>query len=123
MGWVLGLAAFSPFVLCLDIPIPQTALSDVTGRVTYSGRPLHDMTICLDSDGLHSAFCPLKSDGSFRLLCITASRAGAFRGRYHAHLYSTHGGQSLPAKYINPETSGLELEIDTDWSDFNINLN
>ena len=91
--------------------------------MTYSGRPLNDMTICLDSDGLHSAFCTLKSDGSFRLLSINEARVGAFRGRYHAHLYSHPGGPSLPAKYGDPETSGVELEIDTDWSDLHIDLN
>jgi hypothetical protein len=124
MGWVLGIAFFSPFVLCLDFSNPEReTLSDVTGRVTYSGRPLNDMTICLDLDGLHSAFSTLKSDGSFRLLCLTGRRAGAFRGRYHAHLYSNPGGPSLPAKYVNPDTSGLELEIATDWNDFKIDLN
>ena len=78
MGWVIGIAAFSPFVLCLDFSSPQKTLSDVTGRVTYSGRPLNDTIICLDSDGVHSAFSTPNPDGSFRLLSMTEYRVGAF---------------------------------------------
>jgi len=125
MGWVIGIAAFSPFALCLEFLSPENTLSDITGRVTYSGRPLNDMTICLDSPGgVHAAYCALRSDGSFRLLRWTEGRAGVYRGRYNAHLY-THRrhGPSLPAKYANPGSSGVEIEIDSDWSDLNIDLN
>jgi hypothetical protein len=123
MGWVIGIAAFSPFALCLEFPSPKNTLSDVTGRVTYSGRPLNDMTICLDLGGVHSAFSALSSDGSFRLLSMNEGCAGAYRGRYNAHLYTHQHGPSLPAKFGNPKTSGVEIEIDTDWSDLNIDLN
>jgi hypothetical protein len=102
---------------------PKFSLSDVTGRVTCSGRPLNDVTICLDSPGgVHSAFGPLGSDGSFRLLSMSEGCAGASPGRYHAHLYSTSRASSLPDKYRNPGTSGLEIEIDSDWSDLHIDL-
>jgi hypothetical protein len=124
MGWVLGIAAFSPFVLCLEFSDPNNkTLSDVTGRVTYSGRPLSEMTICLDEGGIHSAFSALRSDGSFRLRSMKEGCAGAYRGRYHAHLYSHPYGPSLPAKYGDPSTSGVEIDIDTDWSNLNIDLN
>jgi hypothetical protein len=122
MGWVIGIVAFSPFVLCFDFSNPKNTLSDVTGRVTYSGQPLTEMTICLDVGGTHSAFGRLNADGSFRLLSMTEGRAGAYRGRYNAHLNAHQHGPSLPAKYRDSTTSGVEIEIDTDWSDLNIDL-
>jgi hypothetical protein len=122
MGWILGIAAFSPLALCYQPLNPRVTLSDVTGRVTYSGRPLTGATICLDSEsGNHSAVGKLGSDGSFRLLSIMG-RVGAHPGLYHAYLYSRKGGTSLPAKFSDPRTSGLEIEIGSGWSNFNIDL-
>jgi hypothetical protein len=123
MGWVLAIAAFSPFALCcFEFPSSKNSLSDVTGRVTYSGHPLNDMFLCLDSGGVHSAFSALKSDGSFRLLNMKEGSTGAYRGQYHAHLYSHSMGPSLPAKYGDPKTSGVEIVIGTDWCDLEIDL-
>jgi hypothetical protein len=123
MGWVLGIAAFSPFALIFESPSPSFTLSDVTGRVTYSGHPLNDAVICLDSEGgVHSAFGPVAPDGSFRLLSMNEGCAGATPGRYQAHLYSTSQASNVPDKYRNPKTSGLEIEIDSDWSDLHIEL-
>jgi hypothetical protein len=122
MGWLIGIAAFSPFVLCLDFAKPQNTLSDVTGRVTYSGQPLNQMIICLDVGGVHSAFSMLNPDGSFRLRSMTEGCEGASRGRYHAHLFSQPNGPSLPAKFSDPTTSGVEIDINTDWSDLSIDL-
>jgi hypothetical protein len=102
MGWVIGIVAFSPFILCLDFSNPKNTLSDVTGRVTYSGQPLNETTLCL--------------------LSMTEGRAGAYRGRYNAHLYTHTDGPSLPAKYADSATSGVEVEIDADWSELNIDL-
>jgi len=125
MGWILGIVAFSPFALIFESPSPspKLTLSDVTGRVTYSGRPLNDVIICLDLEGgVHSAFGSLGADGSFRLLNMNEGCAGASPGRYHAHLYGTSESSSLPEKYGSPKTSGLEIEIGSDWSDLHIDL-
>ena len=44
-------------------------LAPVTGRLTYSGKPLKGMTLCLDSPGgVHCAYATLRSDGSFAWL-------------------------------------------------------
>jgi hypothetical protein len=125
MAWVIGIAAFSPFLLYLDDPAVKNRkpLSEVTGRVTYSGHPLSEVTICLDRGGDHAAFSSLSSDGSFRLRSMELNSTGAYRGRYHAHLYSNPNGPSLPAKFADPKTSGVEIEIDADWNDLNIDLN
>jgi hypothetical protein len=124
LGWALGIMALSPFGLWgVEFPGPRNTLSDVTGRVTYSGRPLNDMTLCLDLGGVHSAFSTLDSDGSFRLVNMNEGRVGAYPGRYTAHLYTHKQGPSVPAKYRDPKTSGVEIEISADWSHLKIDLN
>jgi len=122
VGWILGIAAFSPLVLCYESLYPRVTLSDVTGRVTYSGRPLAGGTICLYSEvGSHYAIGKLGSDGSFRLQS-RRGEDGALPGLYHAYLYSRKADTSLPAKFNDPRTAGLEIEIASGWSDLNINL-
>jgi hypothetical protein len=123
MGWVIGIAVFSPFALIFESSEPKFTMSDVTGRVTYSGHPLNDVMICLDTEGgVHSAFGALGSDGSFRLLNMNGTVSGALPGRYHAHLYSISQASNLPERYKNPKTSGLEIDIDSDWNDLHIEL-
>jgi hypothetical protein len=122
IGWILGIAAFSPFALCYQPSNPQVTMSDVTGRVTYSGRPLTGATICLDSEsGNPSVLATLGPGGSFQLRNIQG-RVGALPGLYHAFLYSRPGGTSLPAKFGDPRTSGLEIEIASGWNELNIDL-
>ena len=65
MGWILSVVAFSPFALIFESPSPRLTLSDVTGRVMYSGRPLNDVIICLDSRTCIPRSGILGSDGSF----------------------------------------------------------
>ena len=127
MGWVLGILAFLPFTL-IFVPSAESSksrneLSVVTGRATYSGRPLHDMILCLDSKvGVHSAYAPLDSDGSFRLGSIETGFGFAFPGRYHAHFLRRSDSPSLPAKYCDASSAGLDLEIPAHSSDLNIDL-
>ena len=123
MGWVLAIIFFSPFALILASPQSKVSRSGVTGRVTCSGRPLSDVMICLDAEGGdHSAFGPLGSDGSFQLLSMRDGCPGTAPGRYHAHLYTTAQGAKLPAKYRSTQTSGLEIEIESDWNELDIEL-
>jgi len=120
-GWILGLAALSSLALCYQIMNPRVSLSDVTGRVTYSGRPLTGAYICLASDnGNLSALGKVGADGTFRVQSET-NHDGARPGRYHAYL-AVRGGSALPAKFCDPRTSGLEIEVASGWSDFNIEL-
>ena len=53
---------------------------------------------------------------------MTWGNTGAIPGRYHAHLYTEPHGPSLPAKYADSRTSGLEIDIASDWNDLNIDL-
>jgi hypothetical protein len=122
VGWILGIVAFTSLALCIRGMNARVALSDVTGRVTYSGRPLDGGYICLSSDnGAMPAVGKLGSDGSFRLQTDT-DRLGALPGLYHAFLSVRKGGTALPSKFCDPRTSGLAVEIASDWCDLNIDL-
>jgi hypothetical protein len=121
VAWGLGIAALTPFFFCLEPPPEHQDVSNVTGRVTYSGRPLSNMCICLDTDGGHSALGSLRDDGSFRLVNLHG-HDGAEPGRYRAHLYPYQNAPTFPAKYQDPRTSGLEIDVASDWSYLNIDL-
>src|SRR5262249_29459375 len=119
---MLGAAALSPIALRLTGPISQGPPSEVTGRVTFAGRPVSDMTLCLDAHGQHSAYALLREDGTFRLISVTWTDGGAQPDHYRAHLYTHKDGPQMPAKYADPATSGIELEIVSGWNDFQIDL-
>jgi hypothetical protein len=119
---MLSAVAVSPFALCLGSPLPQAPPSVVTGRVTREGRPVSDLTICLDVQGRHSAYGLLREDGTFNLVSMTWTDQGAQPGRYRAHLYTHQGGPDIPSKYVDPEASGIEIEIAPGWNDFRIEL-
>ncbi len=118
----LGIATLTPFLFCLEAPAPhrQRQLSTVTGRVTYSGHPMNHMYICFDSDEGHSALGTLGNDGSFRL--ISYGEDGACPGRYRAHLYPFVNAPVVPARYKDSQTSGLEIDVASDWNYLNIDL-
>ena len=124
VGWILGIALFSPFALYFEPMEQHVALPEVTGRVTHAGRPINGMTLCLDgSDGDHSAFSNLSEDGSFRLLNMREGGFGARPGSYRAHLFANHEGGTAPAKYVDPKTSSLKIRIAPGWNELVINLN
>ena len=125
MAWGLGIMVLAPFVLCLEplaSPRKPPDLPSVAGRVTYFGRPITDMYICLDLGQAHSALGLLQPDGSFRIVHVNSGRPGALPGQYHAHISSPLNGPSLPARYQDSRTSGLEIDVESDWSYFNIDL-
>jgi hypothetical protein len=125
MGWVLGTLAIAPLGLSL---VPSTQGNDladvsvVTGTVTYAGQPVDDLIVCLDSGDSHAASGAVGPDGSFRLSTLARPTNGAPPGKYRAHLINYRAGRLLPAKYGDPRTSGLEIEIASDWNHVNIDL-
>ncbi|MHB1560727.1 MAG: hypothetical protein ACYC61_25005 [Isosphaeraceae bacterium] len=123
-AWFLGALALSPFAFTFSFGSPKEGLhlSPVTGRVSFAGRPVQDMTLCLDQDGRHAAFGRLQADGSFALTSMIWADRGALPGHYHAHLYTHENGPALPGKFHSPSTSGVEIEIAPGWNDLQIEL-
>jgi hypothetical protein len=121
-GWILGAVAMAPFAFCFDAPVTVSRTVPVTGRVTYLGRPLGDLIICLDKDGEHSACAMLQADGSFRLININCGDEGAVPGRYRAHLAAHLAGSTFPSRYGDTATSGMELVIGPGWNEVRIDL-
>jgi hypothetical protein len=119
---MLGAVAMTPFAMYFDSPAPMSKTVPVTGRVTCSGRPLPDTILCLDRNGGHSAYAPLEADGKFRILNMNWTEEGATPGKYRAHLFTHSSGPEFPAKYRDPETSGIELDVTTGWNHFDIDL-
>ena len=60
MGWAFAVLAIVPTALCFAPAITaRMELAPVTGHMTYSGKPLKGMTLCLDSPGgVHCATQP-----------------------------------------------------------------
>jgi hypothetical protein len=80
------------------------------------------MYICLDGEGGHSALSSLGEDGSFRLVSFEYGEEGALAGQYRAHLDSYANAPALPPKYRDSRTSGLEIDIASDWNHLDIDL-
>jgi hypothetical protein len=121
-AWVLSVIALSPFALAFGSTPREDHLSPITGSVTLSGRPMNDMFICIDSDGQHIAYGTLADDGTFCLHNMAGYDSGAMPGHYRAHLFTHTHGPKLPSRYLDPKTSGLEMDVATGWNDFRIEL-
>ena len=80
------------------------------------------MYICLDSNGAHAALGSLGDDGSFRLLNAQYFEEVRPPGRYRAHLNGYVNAPKLPAKYGDSGTSGLEIDVASDWNHVDIDL-
>jgi hypothetical protein len=66
----------------------------------------------------------VRSDGYFCLHSFSPRRAGALPGKYRVHLFSLSGDtSSIPSKYTDPRTSDLEIEVNSGWNDFRVELN
>jgi hypothetical protein len=130
-AWTLSAIVLSPLPLafCFGSPpeAPKVELSPVTGRVTIAGQPIAGQTmggvlLCLDQGTEHVAFGGIANDGTFHLNNMRHVEDGAEPGRYHGHLYSLAGDPKIPAKYQDPKTSGIELDIAPGPNDFRIDL-
>jgi hypothetical protein len=121
---MLGITVvLTPIALVAPIGLStaRAGLVPVTGQVNLDGHPVGDVMICFDSGGEHSAHDWARTDGSFRLFSFGLGK-GVAPGKYGVHLFSKPGGPSLPAKYQDTGTSGLDVEVGPDWNDFSFDL-
>jgi hypothetical protein len=123
-GWILGVSAvLTPLVLAVPFGLTtsRAALASVSGRVSLDGHPAGDMQICFDSGGDHIAQDWVRADGSFHLYSRGRGN-GAIPGRYRVHLLPKVAAPSIPSKYRDSGTSGLDVEVAPDWNDFAFDL-
>jgi hypothetical protein len=121
---MLGVSAvLTSLALAAPIGVSTLAagLAPVTGQVNLNGQPIGDVMICFDAEGDHTSCASADADGSFRLFTRGRGR-GLAPGTYRVHLFSGPGGPSVPSKYQDAGTSGLVVDVDTDWNDFSFDL-
>lgn len=92
----------------------------VSGVVTYKGNPLTRGTVVFEPDAGRPAHGAIQPDGHYTLSTFKDGD-GAVEG---AHRVSISGlnRKDLPLKYHSPSSSGIELEVSRDKSDYPVEL-
>jgi hypothetical protein len=121
-----SLAVVGPTLAMLGIGfgIPRsepTPLALVSGRVTRHGQPVPIGTVCFDLGVEHCAVGLLERDGSFEVV-RGYRQPGIAPARYRVHFYPRKQDATLFSKYVDPKTSGLEVNVRPDWNHFAIDL-
>jgi hypothetical protein len=134
---LIGLVTLANLIGCRGESGPE--MVNVSGRVSYQGKPLSRGTITFlpEGDG-QPASGTIGSDGSYRLQTIEPGD-GARTGRYKVIVSTSDlnvetldtamlpsempkGKTLTPAKFEKPETSGLTAEIKSGGSTLDFNL-
>jgi hemoglobin len=100
-------------------------LASLSGHVTYKGQPVPGATITLKSEGGKTYSAPLAEDGTYALKGLPhgAYKVGvSTKGPKAAEAKAAPRAVAIPAKYGDPETSGLTLNIAEDVQVHNISL-
>jgi hypothetical protein len=121
-GRMLALGAvLVPLALAesLGMGMAPAQVAPATGVVNLDGHSIGPVFICFDSDD-HRAHGWSGADGTFRL--VSAWGDGVPPGKYRVHLASSPGGVSLPAKYQDAGTSGLDVEVAPGWNHYSFDL-
>ena len=92
----------------------------VSGTVTYKGKPLTKGTVVFEPDAGRPAHGAIQSDGRYTLSTFKEGD-GAVEG---AHRVSISGlnKKVLPLKYHSPSSSGIEIEVQGETSDYPVEL-
>ena len=106
-----GLAVLLLAAGCGDPPAPP--LAAVHGQVTFRGAPLPGGLVVFTPDpeyGVHGSQAEgvIGPDGRFRL--TTAGVVGATVGKHRVSVVGPDGWP-LPAKFLDPQASGLRAEV------------
>src|SRR5947209_2088045 len=96
--------------------------ASVVGRVTYENRPLTGMLICFSLPGQRNTCCGLLApDGSFFLRAQNFGEDIA-PGEYRVHFETTLTSTKLPAKFFDPDSRELVVQIPPRVVDIQIDL-
>lgn len=131
--------ALLPIVACVAIVAgcgsPKTPTAEVSGNVTYRGKPLTSGAVLFQPSSGPTAKGDISSDGSFRLSTFGIND-GAILGTHKVGIscYApdaaakspSHepglGKPLIPEKYLSFQTSGLTAEVKSDANYFEFEL-
>lgn len=92
-------------------------MAEVTGKVTYKGKPIPEGTIMFVPQSGFAAAGTINADGTYRLISGKPGD-GAVIGRHKIAVIPPFqpqaGYPSFPKKYQDAETSGLVAEVGKD---------
>jgi hypothetical protein len=80
--------------------------AEVKGKVTIGGRPVNRVTM---------SFTPVEGPGDADV-CVVENgqyKNNLFAKKYKVSFEPAQGGTPIPAKYRQPNTSGLEIDVST----------
>ena len=108
------------FVTVVFVGCNKSMDGTIKGRVTYNGQPLEGAILQFGYVGEGSSAQAITvDDGEFQVR--TGSHLGAKVGEYTVSVSPAQQG-SIPAKYSNPKTSGLTLEVKAGKNTYDISL-
>lgn len=111
-NWLLVLVV----VPLLGCDAGKPPLAPVKGKVTYRGKPVTNASVQFVADASKGASAPsavgqTDDAGAFTLKCPPHG-PGAVPGSYRVIVMAY--GSPLPAKFVNPKTTPLEIKVPHD---------
>ena len=114
-------------VLCHDLPRPKGSAADVAstfpvkGKVTYKGQPLTGGSITFESEeNGRESHGNIQPDGTF-VLTTFKEGDGAPAGVHRVAVSGTGKGV-IPAKFHNPSSSKIQVEVSEGKTEYPIEL-
>lgn len=92
----------------------------VSGLVTYKGNPLTRGTVVFEPDAGRPAHGAIQPDGHYTLSTFKDGD-GAVEGTHRVSI-SGLNKKDLPLKYHSPSSSGIEIEVRGETSDYPVEL-
>ena len=99
---------------------PIGATVPVRGVVTYKGKPLTQGTVVFEPDAGREAHGPIQPDGSF-VLTTFRKDDGALPGAHRVSVADVPKNV-LPLKFRNAASTGLEIEVSAEKTDYPVDL-
>jgi Carboxypeptidase regulatory-like domain len=107
----ISVATLMIVVLGVDAFAAETRAAEVTGRVTYQGKPLADAKVSFHPKKGKPVTTKTAADGTFRFKSIAAGT-----------MVVTVKSKVLPKKYASPKTSGLKFDVGSEDNQLIIDL-
>lgn len=108
---------------CGGVPEAAARLSTTvpaSGVATYKGKPLTRGTVVFEPDAGRPAHGAIQSDGRYTLTTFNEGD-GAVEGTHRVSITGLNK-KDLPLKYHSPSSSGIEIEVGGEKSDYPVEL-